>query len=231
MSLDVVDESWRGDQVMKENNLNLELASIAPTILVSGLILYLLSSVRSAVATITAAVRARERRTSADRLRMIRRRLLLVERSLQGGAAELQETELPALTLLPVLAAAAEGGGQPPPTDSAEAAGGEPAEETRELARASPTDDEGSGSSAPRASPIPSASSDGGGGGSAPLEAAAAERMWSVVDEGNRTVLLGTSQRSCPPLPRAMIAELTPVAVGVRPAVRAVGARGAAGAR
>ena len=66
MSLDVaVDESWRGDQVMKENNLNLELASIAPTILVSGLILYLLSSVRSAVATITAAVRARERRTSA----------------------------------------------------------------------------------------------------------------------------------------------------------------------
>ena len=215
---------------MKENNLNLELASIAPTILVSGLILYLLSSVRSAVATITAAVRARERRTSADRLRMIRRRLLLVERSLQGGAAELQETELPALTLLPVLAAAAEGGGQPP-TGSAEADGGEPAEETRELARASPTDDEGSGSSAPRASPIPSASSDGGGGGSAPLEAAAAERMWSVVDEGNRTVLLGTSQRSCPPLPRAMIAELTPVAVGVRPAVRAVGARGAAGAR
>ena len=230
MSLDVVDESWRGDQVM-ENNLNLELASIAPTILVSGLILYLLSSVRSAVATITAAVRARERRTSADRLRMIRRRLLLVERSLQGGAAELQETELPALTLLPVLAAAAEGGGQPPPTDSAEAAGGEPAEETRELARAPPTDTEGSGRSAPRASPIPSASSDGGGGGSAPLEAAAAERMWSVVDEGNRTVLLGTSQRSCPPLPRAMIAELTPVDVGVRPAVRAVGARGAAGAR
>ena len=215
---------------MKENNLNLELASIAPTILVSGLFLYLLSSVRSAVATITAAVRARERRTSADRLRMIRRRLLLVERSLQGGAAELQETELPALTLLPVLAAAAEGGGQPP-TDSAEAAGGEPAERTRELARASPTDDEGSGSSAPRASPIPSASSDGGGGGSAPLEAAAAERMWSVVDEGNRTVLLGTSQRSCPSPPRAMIAELTPVAVGVRPAVRAVGARGAAGSR
>ena len=214
---------------MKENNLNLELASIAPTILVSGLILYLLSSVRSAVATITAAVRARERRTSADRLRMIRRRLLLVERSLQGGAAELQETELPALTLLPVLAADAESGGQPP-TDSTEAAGGEPAERTRELARASPTDDEGSGSSAPRASPIPSASSDGGG--SAPLEAAAAERMWSVVDEGNRTVLLGTSQRSCPSLPRAMIiAELTSVAVGVRPAVRAVGARGAAGAR
>ena len=63
-----------------------------------------MSALRSLWLNILSAFRARESRTSADRLRMIRRRLLLVERSLQGGAAELQETELPSLALLPFVA-------------------------------------------------------------------------------------------------------------------------------
>ena len=134
---------------------------------------------------------------------MIRRRLLLVERSLQGGAAELQETEMPSLALLPFVTA--------PSSDSSAAKndtnavrgveapagmGGFGCDTQSASARrpplASHSSSPASGSAGSAASAAASAmrapAQDLGGNSAA---AAVAERIWGVVDEGNRTVLLG----------------------------------------
>ena len=122
-----------------------------------------LSGLRSLWLNALSAFRARESRTSADRLRMIRRRLLLVERSLHGGAAELQETELPSLTLLPFV--------------------------TPQL-RANAARDSGFGKgTSTRSLPAAMQCVALQGELSAPQ---VAERIWEAVDEGNRMVLIGS---------------------------------------
>jgi hypothetical protein len=172
-----------------------------------------LSSLRYLCLNILAAFRARERRTSADRLRMIRRRLLLVERSLHGGAAELQETELPSLALLPFVAATStaaaaqdEHGGRAsgstgiPRSYSAAAAAAASGREDWDTSVSSTAQTQRRPPRAPSTSnlfPLPSAAAGAGGGGgigedSAGVAAArVAERIWEVVDEGNRVVLIG----------------------------------------
>jgi len=186
-----------------------------------------LSSLRYLCLNILAAFRARERRTSADRLRMIRRRLLLVERSLHGGAAELQETELPSLALLPFVAATSTaaaaqdehggrasgstghtgggGGGGIPRSYSAAAAAAASGREdwdtsvssTAQTQRRPPRASSTSNLfSLPSAAAAGAAAGAGGGGGigedgAGVAAARVAERIWEVVDEGNRVVLIG----------------------------------------
>jgi hypothetical protein len=156
---------------------------------------------------------------------MIRRRLLLVERSLHGGAAELQETELPSLALLPFVAATSTaaaaqdehggrasgstghtggGGGGIPRSYSAAAAAAAsgredwdtPVSSTAWTQRRPPR-----ASSTSNLFPLPSAAAAGAGGagggggigedGAGVAAARVAERIWEVVDEGNRVVLIG----------------------------------------
>jgi hypothetical protein len=133
---------------------------------------------------------------------MIRRRLLLVERSLHGGAAELQETELPSLPLLPFFTLDAQGtvgsdneirnrsskpsavaaqfsdGDSPslPFSFRTGASGGPFSVGIAERKRLSP----------PEVTPMRAVT--------LPRELSApqvAERIWEAVDEGNRVVLIG----------------------------------------
>ncbi len=134
-----------------------------------------LSTLRSLFSNVVSAFRARENRTSADRLRMIRRRLLLVERSLHGGAAELQETELPSLALLPSVtldpqATLASDSSIRSRTSSSTAGGTAGQRHLRP----------------PELTPMRTVTVLGEL--SAPQ---VAERIWEAVDEGNRVVLIG----------------------------------------
>eukprot|EP01043_Picozoa_sp_COSAG02_P032568 COSAG02_NODE_2181_length_9586_cov_3.262254_6_plen_187_part_00 len=134
-----------------------------------------LSTLRSLFSNVVSAFRARENRTSADRLRMIRRRLLLVERSLHGGAAELQETELPSLALLRCVTldpqSTAAGNNSIQSMTSFSTPGGNAGRRPLMPPELAPL----------RTAPLL-------GELSAPQ---VAERIWEAVDEGNRVVLIG----------------------------------------
>lgn len=137
---------------------------------------------------------------------MVRRRLLLVERSLDGAAAELQETELPSLALLPFLT----------PQQEANSSDSNRSNTTRTDTPQSPPASVTSSQTYPAALfSVPDASGGSSAAGvterrpvnrQSPSElestldvpelgafslAQVAERAWEAVDEGNRVVLLG----------------------------------------
>lgn len=76
------------EDLIKDNNLNLEVASIMPLFMLAATMYMSLVSARNGLAGMWGMLRAREKRTLHDRQRMLLRRLLLLERSL-GGACTL----------------------------------------------------------------------------------------------------------------------------------------------
>ena len=75
------------EDLIKDNNLNLEVASVKPLFMLAASMYMTLVSVSKGMSGMWGLLRAREKRTLHDRQRMLLRRLLLLERSL-GGALQ-----------------------------------------------------------------------------------------------------------------------------------------------